>query len=422
MQSSNDYAVYNARIPNMPIAPSRFPRAAASLLLLLLCLPAMGATDFRAPEQQLAEKIAAVTGPGAVALQVENRSSLSRSESDGIRRGILTDLASLGVRFVNDDQAAATVQISLSEDLRNYVWVAEIHQGTNEPSVVMIATPRPETPAVTQELSALTIRQTLLWAQDSRILDVAEVPGSPLHMIVLDPDNVTLYKFQDSKWQLEQILAVSHLHPWPRDLRGRLLLRKDHLFDAYLPGVYCRAAATAPLTLNCYESDDPWPVGTDQFPLSGFFSHTRNFFTGALAPGVGKQTTAPAFYSAAALPRDKYTLWLFATVDGQLHMLDGITDQTAGKLGWGSDIAALHSGCGSGWQVLATGSNEGGSDLVRAFELADREPAVVTQPAEFSGNITALWTESDGSNAIAVARDSETGKYAAYRLNITCGQ
>lgn len=422
MQITRHLAVYNARIPNMPIAPSRFPRAAYSLLLLLLCMPVMAATDFRAPEQQLAEKIAAVTGPGAVALQVDNRSSLSRAESDGIRRGLLTHLASLGVRFVNADQAAAVVQVSLSEDLQNYVWIAEIHQGTNEPSVVMIATPRPETQATTQELSALAIRKTLLWTQDSRILDVAEVPGNPQHIIVLDPDNVTLYKFQDSKWQPEQALAISHSHPWPRDLRGRLLLRKDHLFDAYLPGVYCRSAATSTLTLNCYDSDDPWPVGTDPFPLNAFFAHTRNFFTGALAPGVGKQTTTPAFYSAAPLPRDKYTLWLFATVDGQLHMLDGISDQTSGKLGWGSDITSLHSGCGSGWQVLATGTNDRGTDAVRAFEIADREPAAVTQPAEFSGNITALWTQSDGSNAIAVTRDAETGKYAAYRLSITCGQ
>jgi hypothetical protein len=422
MQSARHHAVYNSRNLNMLIAPSRCPRAAFSLLLLLLCVRATGATDFRAPEQQLAEKIAAVTGPGAVSLQVINRSSLSREESDGFRRGLLTDLSALGVRFVNADQSSATVQVSLSEDLRNYVWIAEIHQSTNESSVVMITTPRPEAPAATQELSALTIRKSLLWTQDSRILDVAEVPGNPQHLIVLDPDNVTLYKFQNSSWQPEQTLAITHLHPWPRDLRGRLQLRKDHLFDAYLPGVYCRSAATSTLTLNCYESDDPWPLGTDQFPLNGFFSHTRNFFTGALAPGVGKQTTAPAFYSAAPLPRDKYALWLIIAIDGQLHMLDGITDQTAGQPGWGSDIASVHSGCGSGWQVLATGSSDSGADTARAFEIADREAVAVTQPAEFSGNITALWTESDGANVIAVARDLETGKYAAYRLTITCGQ
>jgi len=421
MQSASHLTVYNARNPHMPIAPSRCPRAAASLLLLLLCLPAWAA-DWRVPEQQLAAKIAAASGPGAVSLQLNNRSSLTRTESDAIRRGLLTELASLGVRVVNADQAAVTVEVSLSQNLQNYVWLAEIHQGANDSSVVMIATPRPETPAAAQELSALNIRKTLLWTQDTRILDAVVVPGNPQHLIVLDADNVTLYKFQDSKWQPEQILALAHQHPWPRDLRGRLLLRKDHLFDAYLPGVYCRSAAATPLMINCYESDDPWPVGIDLLPLDAFFGHTRNFFTGALAPGIGKQTTAPAFYSAAPLPRDKYTLWLFAAVDGQLHLLDGITDQTAGKLGWGNDVTSVHSGCGSGWQVLASGAADNGTDTVRAFEVADREPAAVTAPIDFGGGITALWTEGEGINAIAVARDSETGKYAAYRLSIACGQ
>ena len=106
-----------------------------------------------------------------------------------------------------------------------------------------------------------------------------------------------------------------------------------------LPGVFCRSTATAPLALNCYESDDPWPLGADQSGLSAFFAPTRNFFTGALSPGIEKQTTVKAFYSAAMLPRDKYKLWIFATVDGQVHLLDGVTDQTAARLGWGSDIA-----------------------------------------------------------------------------------
>ena len=55
--------------------------------------------------------------------------------------------------------------------------------------------------------------------------------------------------------------------------------------------------------------------------------------------------------------------------------------------------------------MLATGTNDAGTDTVRAFEVADREPAAVTQAVDFSGNITALWTESDGGNAIAVVRD-----------------
>ena len=351
-----------------------------------------------------------------------NKSSISRADADEIRRGLSRELATLGVRLVNADQAATTVQVTLSENLQDYVWVAEIHQGNNENSVAMITSPRAGLVAVEHPAIALTIRKALLWTDENRILDVAQVNGSPQHMIVLEAESVQLLKFQDGRWQQEQSLTVSHTHPWPRDLRGRLALRSDHLFDAYLPGVFCRSSTTAPLALNCYESDDPWPLGTGQSGLSAFFAPTRNFFTGALAPGIEKQTTVKAFYSAAMLPRDKYRLWIFSTVDGEVHLLDGVSDQTAAKLGWGSDIASVRSGCGAGSQVLVTGNEDGASDSVKAFEIADREPVVVSQAAGFNGKITALWADADGTGAIAISQNSETGKYEANRLSIVCGQ
>ncbi len=424
MQSPKQNAVYNARIPCMSRRFLRCLRSAASLLLLMWLFhpPLLRADNWAAAEEQLAGKIVAVTGPGTMALEVVNHSAINSTDAEAIRRGLLTQLAALGVHFVSAEQAAAAVRVSLSENLQNYVWIAEIHQGASEASTVMVSLPLPEMHAVEQEALAISLRKTLLWSQKQRILDVAVLDGSPAHMVVLDANGAELYRLQDNRWQLEQSLPIAHARPWPRDLRGRLVLRKDHLFDAYLPGVFCQSASTSPLTINCRDSDDPWPLGTDQQGLNAFFTPAQNFFTGALRPAVGKQTAALAFYSAAAVPREKYTLWLFSTLDGQLHMLDGITDQTAGKLGWGSDIAAVKSGCGSGWQVLASKSGEGAGDSLRAFEIADREPVAVSQPVEFGGNITALWSGSDGGSAIAVSRNIESGNYEAFRLNVICGR
>jgi hypothetical protein len=422
MRSANDNAVYNARIPHMRASSPRFPRVACFLVLTLVHAPMILASDNRVPEEQLARKIAAATGPGAVALNVVNRSSLDRPEVETIRRGLIAELTALGVRFVNEDQAAATVLVALSENLQNYVWVAEIHQGNNEASVVMVAMPRSGFAAVEHPTSPLTIHKALLWTDEHRILDVGLVNTNPQHMIVLKAESVTLSKLQDGRWQQEQSLPIPHSHPWPRELRGRLVLRRDHLFDAYLPGIFCRSSAAAPLALNCYESDDPWPLGTDQSGLSAFFTPTRNYFTGALSPGIEKQTTVKAFYSAAMLPRDRYKLWIFATVDGQVHLLDGVTDQTAARFGWGSDVASVQSGCGLGSQILVTGNVDAAGDTVKAFEIADREPVAVSQPAEFNGDITAFWTDSDGTAVIAVSQDSETERYEAYRLSLTCGQ
>ena len=445
-------AVYNSAIPdvilntvNCALRPAVRMRVASLFAFFVFLLATAHAVDWSTPEQQLAHKIVAVTGPGAVALTVDNRSSLTKRENEIVQNGLRVALEGLGLRFVKPEQAAATVTISLSENATLYVWVAEIRQGAGEVSVVMVSTPRPEGSTAVHDSVPLSLRKIPLWSQQDAILDVAvlEESAAPTQIAVLGAESVSLYRTQGGKWQQEQTIAVVHARPWPRDLRGRLTPAKDHLLDVYLPGVLCHSSAGIPLTLNCHESDDPWPLmsGTVNgganavFPSAGlgngastlvpqvraFFAPTRNFFSGALAPGVGKFTTLPKFYSAAVLPRDKYTLWLFAATDGQVHMVDGVSDQVA-KFGWGSDLASVKTSCGAGWQVLATTSGEQAEDSVRAYEFPDRDAVAVSAGIDFSGVVSALWTEAKGDTAIAVARNRETGSYEAFRLALACNQ
>jgi hypothetical protein len=445
-------AVYNSGIPNIILnSVNRASRTALNLLFLtqlwlvvLALASSASAVDWSGPELQLARKIVALTGPGAVALTVENRSSLGKRDYEIVQNGLRSALGGLGLRFVDAEQSAATVSISLSENATSYVWVAEIHQSVGEVAVVMVSAPRPEGATAAHDSVPLTLHKSPLFAQDDPILDVAvlEENTAPTHIAVLDGEKVSFYRTLGGKWQLEQLLAVVHSRPWPRDLRGRLIPAKDHLLDAYLPGVICRAISGSPVALSCRESDDPWPLvsGTlnsgnlSVFPSAGigngastvvpqlgaFFASTRNFFTGALTPRVGKFTTVPKFYSAALLPREKYTLWLFAATDGQVHMVDGVSDQAA-RLTWGSDLTSVKTACGAGWQVLATSSGDAG-DSVRAYEFPDRDPVAVSASVEFPGAITALWTEAKGDTTVAVVRNRENGTYEAFRLALACSQ
>jgi hypothetical protein len=443
-------AVYNSAIPDVILnSVNRAARCASIFFLQMLvmlggALP-VHAADWSGPEQQFARKIVAITGPGAVALTVENRSSLSRRDNEIIQNGLRNALESAGIRFVKAEQAAATISISLSENESSYVWVAEVRQGAGEASVVMISTPRPAGFTASRDAVPMTLHKTPLWTQNDPLLDVAvlEEGATPTHIAVLEPDNVTLYRTQGGKWQLERALTIAHTAPWPRDLRGRLVPAKDHLLDVYLPGVVCHTTAGSPAALNCRESDDPWPLVSGSlnggalsvFPSSGlgngastvvpqtraFFASTRNFFTGAVTPALGKFTTVPKFYSAAILPREKYALWLFAATDGQVHMVDGVSDQIA-RFGWGSDLTSVKTSCGAGWQILATSPGGLAGDSMRAYEFPDRDPVAVSAAVDFSGPITALWTESKGDTAVAVARDRETGSYEAFRLAMVCSQ
>jgi hypothetical protein len=444
-------AVYNSAIPHLIWNPVKrtalsafcFSLLPISFLTVMLAITAH-AFDWNTPEQQLARKVVAVTGPGAVALTVENRSSLNLRDREIIQAGLHSVLEGVGLRLVKPEQAAATITISLSETPASYVWVAEIRQGESETAVVMVSTARPESAVAAGDSTPLSLRKISLWEQDEPILDVAvlEENPAPAHIAVLDPEKVSLYRLQAGKWQKEQALEIVHNRPWPRDLRGRLIPGRDHLLDVYLPGVVCHSSAVMPLALNCRESDDPWPLVTGMangamgvFPSAGlangastvvpqlgaFFAPTRNFFTGALTPGLGKVATMAKFYSAAPLPREKYTLWLFATTDGRVHLVDGVSDQAA-RLNWGSSLASVKTPCGAGWQILATGSGDQTSDSVRAYEFPDRDPVAVSAALDVHGEITALWTEAAGDTAIVVVRDQDSGSYEAFRVALVCNQ
>ena len=391
----------------------------ALMLYVAVCVNAVWSQGFSGPEAELAEKILAITGPGAMAVTVTNRSGLGSQTADEIRRGLLTELASRGERFANAEQATATVEIFLSENEFGYLWIARIQQGTSTPAIVMASVARPTNSSLENEKPRIKLVKTLLWAQPERILDVAVLESNPAHMAVLSGNEIAVYRIQGERPQLEQSLPIAHQRPWPRDLRGRLHIGKEHLLEVFLPGVRCQSSSTPPLSLNCRESDDPWPLGSEQFRLNAFFTPSRNFFTGALSPPIGgKQNSAP-FYSAAPVPRDRYTLWIFTSVGGQIHFLDGVSDQVAGKVGWGSDIAGVRSACGTGWQVLATSSNDN-DDAATAFEIADRTPVAVSEPLPFIGSITAFWPEFGGSGVIAVAHNFVAGTYEAYRLTVSC--
>jgi len=403
-----------------------------SFLLATVFLPSsLCASGLGDSARQLAHKIAAAAGPGAIALEVTNRSSLDEKSVREVRSALEAELHVEGVQTTKAEQAMGTVAVVLSESLREYVWTAEIVIGSDEKRVALISLPRSPTGTPFAPALPIVLKTTLLFAQEQPILDLAlvEMPGGS-RLIVLDDGMVAIYRHQGAnlagRWELEASLPIAHSRTFPRDLRGRLLLRRDHLFDVYLPGTFCRSSAVAPLTPSCNDSDDPWPLTPEDGSVRAFFAGARNFFTGALSPGIGTISNVPSFYSAAALPRSSYTLWALAAVDGSLHLVDGITDQVVRGRKCGSDLAAVRSSCGTGTQLLVSESEDlasGNSDRdgLSAFEIPDRDPVAVSSALEFDGRIVALWPETSGNSAMAIVRRKNTGWYEAYRVSISCG-
>ena len=108
-------AIYNSPNLQMMRLSSRLRWA---LCLCIFFSQLSFATDWHDPVSQLSAKITTATGPGVVALEINNRSSISSAEVEEIRRELAASLATSGVRVWQPDQAAANIKLTLSENLQ----------------------------------------------------------------------------------------------------------------------------------------------------------------------------------------------------------------------------------------------------------------------------------------------------------------
>jgi hypothetical protein len=386
----------------------------AFALLLCLSAQAWATSAWTDSAQELASKILALTGPGVASLNIRNDSSIPNDQVAEVRRLIESKLKAGGVQL-SEKEAASEVRVTLSENTRNYVWIAEVQQGSDL-RTALLEVARAQTKPTGPQAASITLHKTLLFSQPAPILDALPLPGS--RVVVLGASAITIYDHAEGKWLAKQSFPIVHATPFPRDIRGRLVPATDHLFDAYLPGVVCGAEEKL-TSVNCHESDDPWPLGT----LSAFFNSARNFFTGLMRPGFTKQL--PPFYSAAAISREKPALWIFAGADNQARILDGVnlTPVGAAAREWGSDLVAVRSACGIGMQLIVSGSgDDSATDSLRVYEIPDREPVAVATSMAFDGPITALWPSADQTSAIAIVHSLYQGNFDAYNVSVSCNQ
>src|SRR5437764_512624 len=83
-----NHPVYNSPVPDMWKLRSLGLRLACLSLLVAGLPPLSIAADWALPEHQLAQKIVAAFGPGAIYLEVTNRSSLGAKQAEEITRGL----------------------------------------------------------------------------------------------------------------------------------------------------------------------------------------------------------------------------------------------------------------------------------------------------------------------------------------------
>ncbi len=360
------------------------------ILLCLLLGAVCGGQTLDEAVRSLAKAVVArlAAGEAAHVSTVRNLAAPGTAEAARVRGIFERALRQAGSRTGRPVEVAFTI----SQNPGGLLLVAEIERG-DERQVEMVEYAAPPAPA---RASHAPLDKRLLWEQDSPMLDVAVMGDA---MQVLEPLQVVSYARRPSGWErvdakpLEGAVAV-------RDPRGELRVADDSI-TALLPGLACRGVWKPALDVHC----EPAGAGAE-------FTPARNTMQAEDWPPV---------FSFAQIDEHSRPLYLAAELDGRTHLYDSARKPAGAFDGWGDDFAAVQTGCGAGRVALASSASARDAvDSVTAFEIVDRKPVELSDPAEFPGPVTALWPAPGG--AVAIARDLATGRYAAYSLSLDCGR
>ncbi|MDR3773570.1 MAG: hypothetical protein P4L26_09505 [Terracidiphilus sp.] len=383
------------------------------------------------PAAALAEQIAGILGPGQAQLTIRNLSRIPTDEIPVIRRLLEQDLKAHGVQ-ASGAESANCIRITLSENLRERLWVAEVVEG-NETRVAMVHLEL-GTQAAAQASSALQLRKQVALISKAPVLAVLESNG---WLAMVEPEAIALFFASNgTAWKESRRVAFVPKRALARDPRGFILPADVHNeggFEAFGGGITCSGHfgiddPSGQWPAWCQDSDDPWPISeTDSTgssaAIKAFYNASRNYFTGVITPSMG--VDLPPFYSAALLPRPDGAGLLIGGIDGKVQLAESsMLKPIAGARDWGSDFAALHSDCGAGTQIIASGSGEALKDSLRAYELPALEVIPVSAPLAMEGTVTALWTVPDGKSVFAVVRktanEGQTDQYEVDRVTANC--
>lgn len=384
------------------------------LIILLLTGVAASGQGLDGLVQGLAQKIAAALKPHApVTLSFRSVSSMNAGDTAATQAAMERELRSLGLAVGDRGPDGNEVQVTLSENPRGFVWVAEIRTGDTR-AIAIEETPKPPP---TSDATSIAIEKKLVLEQDRQILDLATMGRG---LLVLDAETVSLYESAAGAWQRKLSVRIPATRPWPRDLRGRLLAQAD-AYQAYLPGLTCNGNAGGGMSITCRDAS-LWPIGAGPRMLGlAQFAPARNYFDGRVIAPNGSTVSVPAFFSAAEFRVGAASAWALVGVDGQTHLFSTPVKSSSAWAAMGSGMVGLESDCGGRSQVLASAAGDGTvTDSVSAYDVIDGAPRPTGDAVAFPGPVTALWPAAERGVAVAVSRDLKSGRYAAFRLSITC--
>lgn len=378
---------------------------------LLLFAAAVSAADSQEEAARaLARKVAANIRGTTTSCEIRNLSHLGNAEFSAFSSAFQDELQRRGIRISTAEPPVSLV-VTVTQTPTEYIAVAQI-QRKQDTETVMQTLGKVGSGADPHAVSNAAVRKDLLFSQDEPIFDVA-LNAESRKATALGPQDITFYEWTTDRWvRVRSEPLPVQLHP-QRATRGFLTLGGDGSATALFPGEVCRSGAADTNKWTCEPSSAPIPIRT----------MNQEAWAGA------KDST---WISAAKLASAGRSQIVLAGRDGLARLYEEGPEPAAFFSNWGSQLVAVNSGCGTGAQLLVTGTGDWTkNDEIRAMEIQERKAVAVSLPASFDGPVLGLLTPGamapeassgglSNSTAIAIDRNLQTGRYEAYRLTISC--
>lgn len=355
----------------------------------------------------LAREVASAIHGGIVSLAQQNLSALNGTEFSHLNEVFQEELQSRGVK-ISQNQAGVKVIFTVAASLNGYLGVAQIERGEIS-TAEMQPLGRAADSLSSDAPAGITLHKEFLFSQESPLVDVVfSVDRKSAY--ALGPEEVHLYALKGEQWESAGFERLPAHLPLSRDLRGFLFVGPD-TDAAYLPGETCRGSVVEHKGWTCDVDREHMPVR----------SVSPESLIAKKAPWV----------SAARFEADGAIQVILTGKDGLARLYSDGPEPVATIPDWGSELSSIKSGCDAGWQILATGKNDWMSaDSIRAFEIKDHAPKLVSQALAFNGPVIALHNPFssnsadtvDAKDAVAIVHNLQTGRYEAFRLTVTCAE
>lgn len=369
----------------------------------------------------LAEKIVAAVKPSrAISLQIKNISSLGAADVEAIRPALEEELRGRGFQLGSSGSA---VEVTLSENVEGYVWVAKIGGGdTSRIELIQVTMANDLSPSIKP---TPLLQRKIVWRQDTQFLDFSTRTFSPglgdiNYTTIFEFGRVRTFEFRGERWSETQNVSLPLASP-VRDLRGLLVPGDDA--RAYVGKEACLKLFKDQYCGESLHQDWPFP-----WDIYGRFAGNRNYFAGFARDGAERLEGQP-FYSVAIGINifDHITPIVRTELDGVARLYNDTQAPKAAFGDWGDDIASIKPSCGADWQILVTGRGDWTeSDRIRVYAISFVNNSATAkpegQPLEFPGPILAMWQADDEKSARVISKNLQTGMYEASIVTVTCSQ